>query len=445
MERPAGFTAEGPAEMYHLLNSLDTMVSTTPEATVQYRNHRGVDSTYPVKKIYHSHPHGTADNHFSGDAVLDYAGRLGFGVTVTCRRDRFPPGLKPYFHHDKTTPKDQRAKCMRFENPIVAIKQVQATTEGKAYQRTHVSFQSTGATNISGVNNLASCKLSVSRRDRGVGDNKRTWGIEWNEARGTYLKTYWAVDNVDHMIKNAAISYKCWKYWHAPFNHAHAMVVIAAYDMYRYCSAGLGDKDWFVEPSKRMSFREFRLKLSEQMLQWDPAAGLLPGDVLFRYNKKLSNKQRDNKRKSESLEYECDGVTEANYSLAKSDKRQRLCGDLDVLIEHTESMVRKTNSVACEVCGKGTLWRCGKCSKALCVLDKGSFAGGTCMLRFHSDSFFGLAKSDSAMHDSDWKPSNLNRIKRHSAYMRDLVKTTQESDGIDLDGFELGNLNVTGV
>jgi hypothetical protein len=67
------------------------------------------------------------------------------------------------------------------------------------------------------------------------------------------------------------------------------------------------------------------------------------------------------------------------------------------------------------------------------------------MLRFHSDSFFGLAKSDSAMHDSDWKPSNLNRIKRHSAYMKDLIKTTQENDGIDLDGFELGNLNVTGV
>jgi hypothetical protein len=78
---------------------------------------------------------------------------------------------------------------MRFENPIVAVKQVQATTEDKAYQRTHVSFQSTGATNISGVNNLSLCKLSVSRRERGVGDNKCTWGIEWNEACGTYQFT----------------------------------------------------------------------------------------------------------------------------------------------------------------------------------------------------------------------------------------------------------------
>jgi hypothetical protein len=69
------------------------------------------------------------------------------------------------------------------------------------------------------------------------------------------------------MIKNAAIAYKSWKYWHVPFNHAHSMVVIAAYDIYKYCCKGLCDKDWFVEEGKRMSFREFRLKLSEQMLQ----------------------------------------------------------------------------------------------------------------------------------------------------------------------------------
>ena len=135
------------------------------------------------------------------------------------------------------------------------------------------------------------------------------------------------------MIKNAGISYKGWEYWHAPFNHAHAMVVIAAYDMYRYCSSGLGDENWFVEPSKRMTFREFCLKSSEQMLEWDPAAGLIPGDTNFRHFKKLSVAQRDSKR-SEKLDYDCEGVTEANYTLAKSDKRQRLCGDLDDLIQH---------------------------------------------------------------------------------------------------------------
>ena len=238
MERPTGFNAEGPAEMYHLINAINAMVHGTPDSTTTYRNHRGQESSYPIKKIYHSPPHGTADNHFSGEAIMDYAGGLGFGLTMTCRRDRFPPGLKPYLHHDKTTPKDQRAKCMRFAQPIVAIKKVEETDNSKAYTRTFVSFQSTGATNISGVNNLPSCSLSVNRRESGIGDNKRTWGIEWNEARSLCLKTYWAVDNVDHMIKNAALRYKTWKYWHAPYNHAHAMAIIAAYDMYKYCREG---------------------------------------------------------------------------------------------------------------------------------------------------------------------------------------------------------------
>ena len=122
MERPAGFTAEGPAEMYHLLNTINRMVHTTPETTVSYRNHRGLEITYPVKKIYYSTPHGTADNHFSGEAIMNYAGGLGFGLTVTCRRDRFPNGLKPFLHHEKTAPKDQRAKCMRFGKLIVFVK-----------------------------------------------------------------------------------------------------------------------------------------------------------------------------------------------------------------------------------------------------------------------------------------------------------------------------------
>ena len=214
-----------------------------------------------------------------------------------------PPGLKPYLHHDKTTPKDQRAKCMRFAQPIVAIKKVEETDDSKAYTRTFVSFQSTGATNISGVNNLPSCSLSVNRPERGIGDNKRTWGIEWNEARSLYLKTYWAVDNVDHMIKNAALHYKTWKYWHAPYNHAHAMAIIAAYDMYKYCCEGLGDPDWFVEESKRMSFWDFRMLLSVQMLEWNQAAGLLPGDSHFRYYTKLSTDQKSKRKQPDQPDY----------------------------------------------------------------------------------------------------------------------------------------------
>ena len=168
---------------------------------------------------------------------------MGFGLTLTNRRDRFPTGTKPYFHHGKTTPGCPKGKAARYENPIVAVKQTPASTNAKAYTRTQVSFQSTGATNIQGVNNLPSCSLYVSTKARGQGTNKRVWGIEQNEGRQTYLGTYYAIDNVDHMISMAMISYVTWKYWHAPMLHGFAMAVTAAYDMYTECCEGDLDLD----------------------------------------------------------------------------------------------------------------------------------------------------------------------------------------------------------
>ena len=52
----------------------------------------GNEYTVPVKKIYPKRPHITADNHFSGENVMTFMGENGFGMTCTCRRDRFPPG-----------------------------------------------------------------------------------------------------------------------------------------------------------------------------------------------------------------------------------------------------------------------------------------------------------------------------------------------------------------
>ena len=105
---------------------------------------------------------------------------------------------------------------MRFEKPIVAVRQVPAgEKDGKAtkpYTKTMVSFQSTGRTNISGVNNLPLADLYVTVKSRGKNPNRRHWSIEQNEARQTYLGHYYGVDNVDHMIKNARIRYTKWKY-----------------------------------------------------------------------------------------------------------------------------------------------------------------------------------------------------------------------------------------
>ena len=290
--RPVGFTAEGKFEIKNLIDQLEKLVvgrvaSEELNTTVPPPSGYGKPTTYRKRCIYPQPPHITCDNHFSGDNVLDYAGERGFSIAQTCRRDRYPEGLKEYLHHEVVDASNALPRAMRFENPIVAVKQVAATptaeegTTSKPYTKTLVSFQSTGTTNIIGVNNLPSASLYATVKSRGKKPNKRYWGIEQNEARATYLGHYYGVDNVDHMIKNAKIRYTTWKYWHAPFLHALSMSVIAAYDMYIECCEGGLDSEWFVEAKDRMTFRDFRLLISEQMMTYDPRAQLYHGDENF--------------------------------------------------------------------------------------------------------------------------------------------------------------------
>ena len=216
--RPEGFNQQGPAEIVYLINQIDNLtVGNPPTQTTLFNPWRqAADVEYEMKQVYDAPPHITADNHFSGEHVLDYAGGKGYGMTMTNRRDRFPRNLKPYFHHDKVTPGCKKAKVARFKNPIVAVKETLATAAKKAYTKVIVSFQSTGATNIAGVNNITSAHLYATTKERGRGNQKRYWAIEQNEGRETYLDTYWGVDNTYHMIKNANVRYITWKYWHAP-------------------------------------------------------------------------------------------------------------------------------------------------------------------------------------------------------------------------------------
>ncbi len=133
---------------------------------------------FKSKKIYPKPPHIIANNHFSGDKVMGLLGQKGYGTTMTNFCDYFPGNLKPYLHHYTVVAGCPRAKAMRYQTPIVAIKQCPATEGSKAYTKTLVSFQSTGATNICGVNNLLSVTNYVAKRTRGKGKEKCVWGIE---------------------------------------------------------------------------------------------------------------------------------------------------------------------------------------------------------------------------------------------------------------------------
>ena len=156
----------------------------------------GKEYTVPKKMIYSKLPHLTANNHFLGEKVMNYIGENGFGITTTCRHDCFPKGLKDYCHHERVPSHDKWTRVAWFKQPIFAIKWVEKDDEKKmkAYTKTFLSFQSTSATNISGVNNLLSLMLYVQPKFRGTKKNKFAWATEQNEGREIYLNHYHEVD-----------------------------------------------------------------------------------------------------------------------------------------------------------------------------------------------------------------------------------------------------------
>ena len=165
------------------------------------------------------------DNHFSGDVVSKYLGEGGFKHVCTCRQDRLPGECKKWsFHHVKAVEVNARSGVAIFDEPFVAVKYVNPTEEGKeSYCVTHVSFQSTGSTNIQSVNALPGVGLYVRERAKGSGSTKRTWGIEMNEGRELYLKLYGAVDKLDQQLKLWRLYYVTWRWWHAPKRHGKAI------------------------------------------------------------------------------------------------------------------------------------------------------------------------------------------------------------------------------
>ena len=71
----------------------------------------------------------------------------------------------------------------------------------KPYTVVHISFQSTGSTNITWVNTLQELKFFVRECLGGNGDSKRIWEIETNKGRELYLQIYSGVEKIDQLLK----------------------------------------------------------------------------------------------------------------------------------------------------------------------------------------------------------------------------------------------------
>ena len=236
---PPGYKRQGCGEAQFLMKEALSMVKIPGEENL---------STYDKtkKKIFERKPHVTTDNYFMDSIHANWVGENGLAQTSTTARNFLEKEIpRHHLHAEKTNPKDMSAKVARFTKPVVAVKNF-VGANGVHYQRTLVSFQSTSSCNLSTVNALNECNLFYEIRERGKGKYKRHWVIEMNDGRRLYLSTYFKIDLIDHLIKNAAIYYRTWKYWHSPKNTATALAVCIAYDMYLECAEGGLNGEWYI-------------------------------------------------------------------------------------------------------------------------------------------------------------------------------------------------------
>jgi hypothetical protein len=425
--KPPGWTTQGPSEVRKIMEMITPMVE-------------GQEPLLGQRQIYRQKPHSTWDNFFSGDKIFGWLGENGFGSTMTCRRDRLPKDIPAENLHKKKTSSDARPKVARFHQPIVAVQNIMPEGEKEGYQRAHVSFQSTSSCNLSTVNALNECSVFVRKKERGRGANKRAWGIEMNDARMMYLRSYYRIDTIDHLISNCNMFYRSWKYWHSPMIHGKALAVVVAYDMYLECTEGDLEPAWKVE--KPMDFWLFREKLSEQMLQYKPTRRKYPGDANMRAATQQSKRVRMEERNTTNRvlditqgedDPDVDNSNPINRSLLRRAigrrGKSRLCGNLSHFERHVQSVeTGKKHPLSCRVCGDNCYSVCTLCDKPLHFFpSRGKNMGKNCFLEYHNDSYFGLAVDDCKVmkkRKTDWAPPSATKKKVQARHIDSLKVPT---------------------
>ena len=308
------------------------------------------------------------------------------------------------------------------------MKKIDAVNGKSGYERVHVSFQLTSSCNIATVNSLNCCKNFHQKKERGRGENKRAWVIEMNESRALYLGTYFKIDTIDHLIKNASMFYRTWKYWHAPMLHGKSLAVVVAYDM--YCEVAEGNLEAAWKVAKPMDFWSFREMLSMQMLDYDPTSRLYPGDENMRKATAQNKRQR-----ALSSSKGNNGSQTASVTLEQLEGAdQRLCGDLSKLQCHLDSVVYGKNGKDCDVCGIPCYTSCGICKTPVhCFPQKGPQLAKDCFLDAHSEHCYGLCRSDALTlfrkRRKDWNPPTKAAKRRNATHIKSLKDNHDDATG----------------
>ena len=200
-------------------------------------------------QLFTQKPCLSMDNHFSGKNVDHHLGSNGYNGVYTSACGRLQASVQKYYHHVKAVNVGPHSRAARFANPVVAVKEVvgDGSIGNESYRVVHVSFQSTGSTDITTVNTLDEVDLYVRQREKGRASTKRIWAIEMNEGRELYLKTYGGVNQLDHLIEDWKLRYRTWRWWHAPTQHETAIAYSQAWTIYATYASGHVDPAWEVD------------------------------------------------------------------------------------------------------------------------------------------------------------------------------------------------------
>ncbi len=104
-----------------------------------------------------------------------------------------------------------------------------------------------------------------------------------------YLKNCSAVDKIDQMLLGWDLTYRSWRWWHAPTRHAKAITMSMSYSLYLQCAKGTVDPEWKVTPVSGPSFQQ---RMSLQMVQYKCSNLHYPGDEKMRNNTQMNKKKR---------------------------------------------------------------------------------------------------------------------------------------------------------
>ena len=122
-----------------------------------------------------------------------------------------------------------------------------------------------------------------------------------------------------------------------------------------------------------------------------------------------------------------DGLTLAAFQRGRL--LPRFCQTLEQMSNHFSNIVKLNNASKCKVCSDKTIWRCTLCNKNLCTMSRRTWNGAKCILAYHNEEFYGLARSDfRSVHGKNvesWTPPDTASINRNARRIRRFVAEIQ--------------------